>query len=224
MGFSLPTCTQRETMLDASMEDAELLRCMSAGCTDCFSVFFRRYCKLAFAIAFRILRKTADAEEVVQEVFLSIFQQNNPYDPERSSIKTWLANFAYFKALQLRRRLSIKECTPLEEWVAFERDAQLKPLRSIEDRAILVEECLRTLNSQQRRTIELVYIEGYTLIETSKILNETLANTRNHCYRGLKSLRLRLCAIPMVGVSAAIPRVRQHSEEIDAGMLLEAHF
>ena len=52
-----------------------------------------------------------------------------------------------------------------------------------------VESGIATLNPKQRRIIELVHFEGYTLQETSEIARESLANTRNYYYRGLKALR-----------------------------------
>ncbi len=173
----------------ACLVDAELIECMKAGCSDCFSVFFHRYCKLAFTVAFRILRQPSEAENVVQEVFLTVFQQSNPYDPERASVQAWIAQFAHFKALQHRRRLNSREYVQLEEWVAFEQSSRQISHQSAPERAVLVEQCLLTVNARQRRTIRLVHFEGYTLTETAKILNETLANTRNHYYRGLKLLR-----------------------------------
>ena len=44
-------------------------------------------------------------------------------------------------------------------------------------------------NPKQRQVMELVHFEGYTLQETSEIVRETLTNTRNYYYRGLKALR-----------------------------------
>ena len=52
-----------------------------------------------------------------------------------------------------------------------------------------VETGIGTLGIKQRRVIELVHFDGYTLQEASEILRESLANTRNLYYRGLKELR-----------------------------------
>jgi DNA-directed RNA polymerase specialized sigma24 family protein len=52
-----------------------------------------------------------------------------------------------------------------------------------------VETGIATLGSKQRRVIELVHFDGYTLQEASEILRESLANTRNLYYRGLKLLK-----------------------------------
>ena len=52
-----------------------------------------------------------------------------------------------------------------------------------------VETGIATLGIKQRRVIELVHFDGYTLQEASEILRESLANTRNLYYRGLKELK-----------------------------------
>ena len=52
-----------------------------------------------------------------------------------------------------------------------------------------VESGIAELSPKQRQVMELVHFEGYTLQETSEIVRETLTNTRNYYYRGLKALR-----------------------------------
>jgi DNA-directed RNA polymerase specialized sigma24 family protein len=55
-----------------------------------------------------------------------------------------------------------------------------------------VESGIGKLNARQRQTIEMVHFEGRTLKEVADILRESLPNTRNYYYRGLKALRVYL--------------------------------
>jgi DNA-directed RNA polymerase specialized sigma24 family protein len=57
-----------------------------------------------------------------------------------------------------------------------------------------VETGISSLTKKQQQAIELVHFDGHTLQETSLILRESLANTRNYYYRGLKTLRVFLSA------------------------------
>ena len=66
-----------------------------------------------------------------------------------------------------------------------------------------VESGIAALNPKQRRVIELVHFEGYTLQEVSEIVRESLANTRNYYYRGLKALR------SFLKVEAALKRAKE---------------
>jgi RNA polymerase sigma-70 factor (ECF subfamily) len=95
--------------------DDALLREMCSGCTECFSMLFHRYCRGVFSIANRILRDPREAEDILQEVFLAIFQQQEKYDASRGSVRTWILQFAYFKALVRRRYLRIRNFYKQEE-------------------------------------------------------------------------------------------------------------
>src|SRR5258707_6462085 len=56
-----------------SLADDDLLRNIVQGCTDCFALMFQRYCRQVFPVSFRIIRDKAEAEDILQEVFLSIY-------------------------------------------------------------------------------------------------------------------------------------------------------
>ena len=180
----------------ASLADDELLRKIGRGCTDSFGVLFHRYCRQVFSVSFRILRDKSETEDILQEVFLSIYLQQEKYDPARGSVRTWILQFAYFKALLRRRYLRIRNFYKQEE--ASEANetrrvpsAELHGMTSAEW-AHYVESGIAELNPKQRRVIELVHFEGYTLQEVSEIVRESLPNTRNYYYRGLKALRSSL--------------------------------
>jgi RNA polymerase sigma-70 factor (ECF subfamily) len=176
-----------------SLADDELLRNIGEGCSDCFALLFHRYCRQVFSVSLRILRDRAETEDILQEVFLSIYLQKERYDPSRGTVRTWILQFAYFKALLRRRYLHIRNFYKQEE-VSEARDirrTQSSELLGMSpaEWARYVEAGIATLNARQRRVIELVHVEGYTLQETSEAIRETLANTRNYYYRGLKALR-----------------------------------
>jgi RNA polymerase sigma-70 factor, ECF subfamily len=176
-----------------SLADDELLRSIGEGCSDCFALLFHRYCRQVFSVSLRILRDRAETEDILQEVFLSIYLQKERYDPSRGTVRTWILQFAYFKALLRRRYLHIRNFYKQEE-VSEARDirrTQSSELLGMSpaEWARYVEAGIATLNARQRRVIELVHVEGYTLQETSEAIRETLANTRNYYYRGLKALR-----------------------------------
>lgn len=175
------------------LADDDLLRNIVQGCTDCFALLFHRYCRQVFSVSFRIIRDKAETEDILQEVFLSIYLQKERYDPSRGSIRTWILQFAYFKSLLRRRYLRIRH---------FYSDEEVSEARqmwgsqgpnvmgmSSGEWARYVGTGIATLGINQRRVIELVHFDGYTLQEAADILRESLANTRNLYYRGLKDLR-----------------------------------
>jgi RNA polymerase sigma-70 factor (ECF subfamily) len=176
-----------------SLADDDLLRNIVQGCTDCFALLFHRYCRQVFSVSFRIIRDKAETEDILQEVFLSIFLQQERYDPARGSIRTWILQFAYFKSLLRRRYLRIRHFYTDEE-LSETREMRLSETSNLmgmssAEWAHYVETGITTLSIKQRRVIELVHFDGHTLNEASEILRESLANTRNLYYRGLKELR-----------------------------------
>ncbi len=198
--------------------DEDLIRAIQNGCDKSFDILFARYWKLVFVIASKILRRRSDAEDIVQDVFLTIYLHTDKYDASRGSVRTWIAQFAYFKALVRRRSLQISELDDFDVMTQFEAGLlRLGRTEGVLERAVLVQQCLAILNPHQRRALELVHFEGYTLLETANILEESLANTRNLYYRGIRALRAQLLPTPPEsqnrepGVVEALPNVATES-------------
>lgn len=179
-----------------ALSDQELLLHAGEGCSDCFALLFHRYFRHVFSVCIRILRDRQETEDMLQEVFLAIYTQRESYDPARGSVRTWILQFAYFKALLRRRYLRIRNYYSQQETAEAREIRQTSPPRLMEmspaERARYVETGIDALNPKQRQVIELVHFEGHTLQESSRIVRESLANTRNLYYRGLKALRTRL--------------------------------
>lgn len=176
-----------------SLADDELLRNVGQGCSECFALLFHRYCRQVFSVSFRILRDRGEAEDILQEVFLSIYLQKERFDPTRGTPRTWILQFAYFNSLLRRRYLRIRsfydqvELSEIQE-IRANRSPALLGMTPAEW-ARYVESGVAALSQKQRQVIELVHFEGQTIQEVSEILRESLANTRNYYYRGLSALR-----------------------------------
>lgn len=175
------------------MEDAALIRSLQGGCEQSFEILFTRYWKLVFAIAWKTLRQRSEAEDIVQDVFFTVYQRSDRYDPSRASVRTWIAQFAYFKALARRKALRAAAAGNLDELKEFESGlSRFGRAEGVLERAAFVEQCLNILNPRQRRTLELVHFDGYSLAEAAMILKQSLANTRNLYYRGMNTVRALL--------------------------------
>jgi RNA polymerase sigma-70 factor, ECF subfamily len=177
------------------LSDEKLLEGIRHACNQCFDLLFHRYLRQVVSISFAILRDRSEAEDILQEVFLSIYLQQEKYDPSRGSPKTWILQFAYYKSLLRRRYLRVRSFYRNEE---IEEGKQMSTMKTgpyamhQDDLVRTVERAVLSLNAKQRRAIELVHVQGCTLQETADALGESLANTRNHYYRGLKALRTLL--------------------------------
>ena len=170
--------------------DEALVEHLQSGRADALTVLFERHSPLLFAIARRILRNRAEAEDAVQQIFLDVFRSIQQFDPKKGEFKTWLLMFGYQRILNCRRRLvshRFYELLP-DLPACSERTVGYSPAEA----SVLVEQVLSHLQPRQRRTIELIYYEGLTADEVSLRTGETVRVVRHNLYRGLEKLRKAL--------------------------------
>jgi len=177
-----------------TLTDEDLIAALRIGCNDALAVLFERHSPLVFRIARAILRDDGEAEETVQRVFLDVFKAVNQFNPDRGTLKTWLLQFAYHRSINRRQHLEsnrfysrdeLDELAPAE---CFCGGGYLLCLPQ-QEVLCLVEQVLATLESPQRRVIELTYFEGLTAEEIAKKTGDTASSVRHNLYRGLAKLR-----------------------------------
>lgn len=92
-----------EQLREAS--DVALIEYWQSGIDDAFAAIVDRYQRLVFSVAVRIVKDEAEAEDVVQIVFLDIFREMGKFDPSRGTVKVWLLQYAYTRSMNRRRHL-----------------------------------------------------------------------------------------------------------------------
>jgi RNA polymerase sigma-70 factor, ECF subfamily len=175
------------------VRDEVLIEQMRDGRTDALGILFDRYCRLVFGVAKRILRDSGEAEDLMQEVFLEICRKADLYDPSRGTVKIWLLQYAYHRSFNRRKYLALRNFYDTSPHIALAhlelssewsgRELSTQQWHEILDRG------MKELSDNERRTIELVAYEGWTVREASVRLQQSYANSRNHYYRGLQKLR-----------------------------------
>ncbi len=150
---------------------------------------YDRFGRTAYALALRVLRDEALAEDAVQEAFLAVWRGASRFIPERARASTWILTLVHRRAVDLVRREQRRRADPLPEgeigaggpsaeesaWVRFERER--------------VQAALRQLPDQQREAIELAYYGGFTQSELAERLGEPLGTIKSRMYVGLARLR-----------------------------------
>ena len=170
-------------------------------------LLFTRYSRLVFGIALRILNDKSEAEEVVQEVFFSLYQKALLFDPAKGSAKGWVVQIAFSRARDRRAHLlrrgfySGTDIESLDDTLQGRDDVEREVGLRIDCSHLLA--AFDDLTQMQRRTLELFYFQGLELREISQRLNEPFGNVRHHFYRGLERLRK----------SPAVKRLRETHNE-----------
>jgi RNA polymerase sigma-70 factor (ECF subfamily) len=167
--------------MSASHTD-EILRRLTGGDGTALGEFYDLYAGLVNGLALRILRNPAEAEDVVQEVFVQVWRQAERYDRSRGSAEAWLCTIARTRALdRLRRRVARRE----EPGEALPTPAT--PPRTEE--ALAVRKALDSLSADQRRALELAYYEGLTQTEIAERLGEPLGTIKTRIRSAMIRLR-----------------------------------
>ena len=86
--------------------DQELVDHSKQGNDDAFAVIVERYQRLVFSVAVRVVKDEAEAQDVVQIVFLDIFRNMGKFDASRGTLKVWLLQYAYSKSITRRHHLA----------------------------------------------------------------------------------------------------------------------
>lgn len=159
-----------------------LLKAVAAGDHAVLGELYDRYAGLAYGLAMRILRDAADAQDVVQEVFVQVWRQAGRYDSARGSPEAWVCTIARTRALdRLRRRAARRE------GVAVPPAPSTRPPAA--DEALSVRSALRSLSDEQREALELAYFEGLTQSEIALRLGEPLGTVKSRIRTGMMRLR-----------------------------------
>jgi RNA polymerase sigma-70 factor, ECF subfamily len=180
------------------LADEVLIERICLGDKEAFASLFQRYARLVRSVAARILRDTAEAEDLAQDLFLFIHRKCGLFDSSRSSARSWIVQMTYHRAIERRRYLTTRHFYARRE---IPRDAEREvgiPTTESDYSAEVVfgrnglEKVLEALSEDQRETLRLHFFEGYTLTEISTMLTQPLGNVRHHYYRALDKLRAQM--------------------------------
>ena len=145
-----------------------------------------------FGIVLRICNDRQAAEDVLSEVYLTIWRRAGAYEPGRASPISWLATIARNRAIDWRRSNKRAPSTPIDEApdIADERPDAVATLLQDED-ARALHLCLDALDEKQRLAIRTAFFEGVTYAELAERQAVPLGTMKSWVRRGL--LRLKDC-------------------------------
>ena len=179
---------------DAALTDSHLLQLVAAGDHDSLDELHRRYSGVLLATAFRVLNNARDAEEVVQEAFVQIWEKAGVYDAERGKPLTWAMTLTRNKAIDRLRRIQRRHRLhdEIEEeahiWDRIVENDSCDQAVSHETHA-LVRSAVIQLSDDQRRAIELAFFGGLTQHQIAEQLDEPLGTVKARIRRGMIKLR-----------------------------------
>jgi len=178
----------------SQITDAQLLEAITEGDEQALAALYDRYGSILFGLLLRILHDRAEAEDVLQEIFLRVWQRASDFDEQRGRVFTWLVTIARSRAIDRLRSLNSRERVAEEasrESVPSMTTNALADTLASEQREI-VALALAEIPEEQRRTLLLAYFEGLTQSEIALRTGEPLGTVKTRTRAGLARLRVIL--------------------------------
>ena len=175
-----------------SMNDAALLRQVADRQPEALGALYNRYASTVLALGKRILGSLADAEEVLQEVFLYAWNHAGRYDAGRSSVSTWLVLVARSRAIdRLRTRKVVERTHETAHQEAPPEHASPEGVETVfvRERRERVRGEMEKLPPEQKQVLEMAFYEGLSQSEIAAKADLPLGTVKTRTLLAMKKLR-----------------------------------
>jgi RNA polymerase sigma-70 factor (ECF subfamily) len=179
---------------DDRAEELDLLRRVARRERAAFERLYDRYANIIYASALKFVKEDADAQDVVQDVFIQIWDKAKLYDPAKGKPLTWALTLTRNRAIDriraIQRRTRLRD--DFEQETARDESAGVREaLSEVEasEKGQILRAAVNQLSPQQRKVIELAYFNGLTQTEIADRLDEPLGTVKARARRGLMKLK-----------------------------------
>ena len=169
---------------------AELIAKIAKGCESAFREFYDLTISKVYGLAFKILTRNHDVDEVALDVFKQIWNKAPNYTPDRGTPSAWLITLTRSRAIDRLRSDAKRKIR--EDSLEFKLPASTSSSEEkteMREKRVLIDNALSTLSPGQRKSIELAYFYGLTQTEISDLMNEPLGTVKSWMRAGMSKLR-----------------------------------
>lgn len=186
-----------ETILESTViaDDQEIMKGLLRRKPEALEQLHQRYRAILKSIIMQVLHDDAEADDVLQEVFLQVWDRADSYSPRKGKLVSWLCTLARRRAIdRLRQHSAYRRATDryeiscnhsdkaVDETHTVERDACRDDLRE------LLEEQMKTLPPNQERVIRLAFFENRSQREISVLTKTPLGTVKTRIELGIRKL------------------------------------
>jgi RNA polymerase sigma-70 factor (ECF subfamily) len=159
-----------------------------------FEQLYDRYSNIIYATAMKFLKEDADAQDVVQDVFIQIWDKAKLYDPAKGKPLTWALTLTRNRSIDriraIQRRTRLRDDFE-KETVVDESEGVREALSGVDasEKSQILRDAVGRLSPEQRNVIELAFFSGFTQSEIADRLGEPLGTIKARARRGLMKLK-----------------------------------
>ena len=174
--------------------EIDLLQKVAQGDKRAFAEFYDHFSGVLFAAALRILNNREAAEDVIQDVFIQIWEKAPLYDATRGKPLTWAMTLTRNKSIDrlrsLQRRARLHDDAGKEAQTAeqFDSHSAIDDVETTE-RGAIVRAAFEKLNKEQRQALEMAFFGSLTHAEIAERLGEPVGTIKARIRRGMMKLR-----------------------------------
>jgi RNA polymerase sigma factor (sigma-70 family) len=175
-----------------SLEDGQLVQLVAEKDDGALEALYDRYGKVAYSLARRILTDESLAQDVVQEVFLSLWRNASRFDAGRGTVATYLLSMTHHRAVDVvRREENLRRRRTSDEVLEFEPDPApgVEATAEAAERRTEVRAALAQLPPAQREALALAYFGGYTQREVASLVGVPLGTVKTRMAAGMRKLK-----------------------------------
>ena len=177
-------------MLDSADDLAALLSRVANEDRAAFAAIYRAVAPKLYGIVLRILKRKELAEEVLQDVFVTIWRRAGDYDRSLAAPITWMAAIARNRAIdQVRKPRLIAESADAEQIEVADRGMLASELIETAQSLTRLEECIKGLGEPRGELVRLAYLDGWSRDELGKRYGHPPGTIKTWLHRSLKQLK-----------------------------------
>jgi RNA polymerase sigma-70 factor (ECF subfamily) len=183
-----------EPMLAGGTDDAECVKRIQRGETDCFEILLQRHQKATFNLVYRLLGDYDEAAEVTQEVFLSAYKSIRQFRGD-ANFSTWLYRIALNHASTRRKSLNIAQQRHLPlDGIEIIGDGAADPAKGFEQKEIQerVQQALNGLDHDDAIIIVLRDFQDVPYDKVARMLDLPVGTVKSRLHRARLALKVRL--------------------------------
>jgi RNA polymerase sigma factor (sigma-70 family) len=170
------------------LTDEEVLAQVARGDEAALAEVYDRFGRVAYGLAFRILRDAALAEDAVQDAFLTVWRTAVAFDPRRGKASTWIMTLVHRRAVDVVRREDRRRAQPLDD-APQSTGETTDDAAAVREQRRTVQAALLQLSPDQREALGLAYYGGLSQTELAERLGVPLGTVKSRMFAALAKLR-----------------------------------